>query len=113
MFERLLIIGADFNALDAEGRVRVSLRYAATAEVPSVGEWVQLEDGEANSCLARIVEIEGLAVVAQADWSTWIPGEIARLSRSFAGTVRLGKSGDQPATEGAAPRVSGPLQAAA
>ena len=113
MLERLLVITADFNALDAEGLVRASLRFAATPEVPSIGEWVRLEDGEANSCLARVAEIEGLAVVAQADWSTWIPGEIARLSRSVAAVVRLGESGDQPATEGAAPRVTGRLQAAA
>ena len=113
MFERLLFISADFNALDAEGRVRASLRFAATADVPSVGEWVQLADGEKNSCLARIMAIEGLAVVAEADWSTWIPGEVARLSRSFTGAMRMGEIGDEPVTEGAVPHVTGRLQAAA
>ena len=112
MFERLLVIGADFNALDAEGRVRASLRYAATPEVPSVGEWVRLEDGEGNSCLARVEEVEGLAVVARADWSTWISGEIARLSRSFEGGARLGEIGDRQATEGVKPHATGHLQAA-
>ncbi len=112
MIERLLLIGADFNALDAEGRVRASLRYAATPEVPAVGEWVRLEDVEENSCLARVEEIAGLSVVAGADWSTWISGEIARLSQSFKGGARLGEFGDGLTTEGVKPRATGQLQAA-
>lgn len=113
MFDRLLQIGVDFNALDIDGRVKASLRFAATPEIPAVGEWVLLTDVDGNGCHARVEEIDGLAVVARADWATWIPGEIARLSQSFAGAVRLGEIGDKPATEGAAPRVTGPLQAAA
>jgi hypothetical protein len=112
MLERLLLIGADFNALDPEGRVRASLRFGATPEVPSLGEWVRLEDAEGNSCLARVDKIDGLDVVAAADWATWIPGQIARLSRTFEGGVRLGEIGDRPATEGVTPRASGHLQAA-
>lgn len=83
MLERLLQIGADFNALDAEGRVRASLRYAATPEIPAVGELVLLMDAEGNSCLARVEEVDGLAIVAGADWTTWIPSQIAHLSRVF------------------------------
>lgn len=112
MIERLLLIGADFNALDAEGRVRASLRHAATSEIPTVGEWVRLEDVEENSCLACVEEIAGLSVVARADWSTWIPGEIARLSQSFEGGARLGEFGDGQTTEGVKPRATGQLQAA-
>ena len=90
MLERLLLIGADFNALDAEGRVRASLRYAATPEIPAVGEWVRLEDVEENSCLARVEDIHALTIVARLDWSTWIPGDVARLTQVF-GSRRLVK----------------------
>ena len=112
MLERLLLICADFNALDPEGRVRASLRFGATPEVPSRGEWVWLEDAEGNSCLARVDRIDGLDVVASADWATWIPGQITRLSRTFEAGARFGEIGDRPATEGVAPRASGHLQAA-
>ena len=80
MIERLLQIGADFNALDAEGRVKVSLRHAATPEIPAVGEWVLLEDAEGNSCLARVEEVDGFVTVARAGWATWISG--ARVART-------------------------------
>ena len=112
MIERLLVIGADFNALDAEGRVRASLRYAATPEIPSIGEWVRFEDAQGNSCLACVSGVEGLSIVGCPDWRTWIAGEIARLSRSFDGGARLGEIGDRQATEGVKPHATGHLQAA-
>lgn len=87
MFERLLLIGADFNALDAEGRVKASLRFAATFEIPADGEWVRLEDAERNSCLARVEQVDGLIVLARPDWSTWIAGDVARLNRTLSSPV--------------------------
>lgn len=87
MLERLLLIGADFNALDPDGRVTASLRFAATPEVPAVGEWVSLMDGESNTCLARVEEVDGLAIAARPDWATWIPGEIVQLSQVFRSSV--------------------------
>jgi hypothetical protein len=101
MFERLLLIGADFNALDPEGRIRASLRYAASPEVPAVGEWVRLEDLEENSCLARVEAVEGLSVVARPDWSMWIPGEIMRLSREYRSHVFAEFASTTPVTEAA------------
>jgi hypothetical protein len=87
MLERLLLIGTDFNALDRDGRVKASLRFAATPEVPAVGEWVSLMDAESNSCLARVEVVDGLAVVARPDWATWIPGAIAQLNQVFRSSV--------------------------
>ncbi len=87
MLERLLQIGADFNALDDDGRVKASLRYAATPEIPAVGEWVLLADADGNNCLARVEEVDGLSIVARADWLTWIPSQITHLSRVFASDV--------------------------
>jgi len=109
---RLLQIGADFNALDAEGRVRTSLRFTWTPEIPSVGEWVLLTDAEGNNCRACVEEIEGLSLLARPDWTTWIPGQIAQLSQSFVGAVGQDVIGVKPLTEGTAPRVTGHLQAA-
>ena len=112
MFERLLQIGADFNAVDADGRVKASLRYATTPEIPAIGEWILLADAEGNTCRARVEEVMDVTVAARPDWSTWIAGEIARLSRTFEGGMRLGELGDKPQTEGATPHATGSLQAA-
>lgn len=99
MFERLLVIGADFNALDAEGRVRASLRFAATSEVPTVGEWVLLEDADRNSCLAVVEAVEGLGVLARPEWPTWIAGDVGCLGHVFGSRtfVKYGSTG--PPTE--------------
>lgn len=112
MIERLLQIGADFNAVDADGRVRASSRYATTPEIPAVGEWILLTDADGNACRARVEEVTGVAVSARPDWATWIAGEIARLSRTFEGGTRLGEIGDKPQTEGTTPHATGSLQAA-
>lgn len=112
MLERLLQIGADFNAIDADGRVKASLRYAATPEIPAIGEWILLTDAEGNTCRARVEEVTGVAVAARPDWPMWISGEIVRLSRIFESGVRLGEIGDKPSTEGATPHATGSLQAA-
>jgi hypothetical protein len=93
------MIGADFNALDGEGRVRASLRFAATSEIPDIGEWVRLEDVEGNSCSAAVEQVRGLAVLARPDWSSWVAGDVARLSRVFGGRrfvtfVSTGRSPD-------------------
>lgn len=110
--QRLLQIGADFNALDAERRVTTSLRFTSTPEIPVVGEWILLTDAEGNSCRARVEQIEGLALAARPDWATWIPGQIARLTQSFAGSVLREEIGDRSPTEGMTPHVTGHLQAA-
>lgn len=90
MFRRLLVIGADFNALDAEGRVRASLRFAVTPEIPNIGESIRLEDAEGNSCTAVVEEVRGLAVLARPDWASWLAGDVARLGQVF-GSRRLVK----------------------
>ena len=99
MFERTLVIGADFNALDAEGRVRASLRFAATPEIPAVGEWVLLQDTERNSCLALVEEVVGLAVLARPAWLTWIAGEVGCLDQCFGGRRLVAFPSTGPATE--------------
>lgn len=38
MIERLLLIGADFNSMDSNGRVKTSLRFSTTPEIPAIGE---------------------------------------------------------------------------
>ncbi len=98
MIERLLLIGADFNALDAEGRVLASIRYAATPEIPTVGEWVRLEDAEEDSCLARVEDIHALTIVARPDWSTWLPGDVARLSQVFSSRTFVEYASTEPST---------------
>jgi len=90
MLERLLLIGADFNALDPDRRVKASLRYAATPEIPAVGERVLLTDSEGNSCLATVEAVDGLAVLACPDWATWIPSQITHLSQVFASSIAEG-----------------------
>ena len=80
---RMLEIAADFNALDENGRVLASLRFASTPEVPDIGEWVLLADGEGNSCPAIVDAVDGLSMLARPDWTRWIPGQIAELSRVF------------------------------
>jgi hypothetical protein len=95
---RLLQIGADFNALDPEGRVKASLRYAATPEIPAIGEWVLLVDGEGNSCPAVVETVNGLEALARPDWTRWIPGQVAQLSRSFPSSVFM-ETDESPPTE--------------
>ena len=71
MLERLLMFGADFNFLDADGRVKASLRFAATPEIPTIGEWVRLEDVDGNSCLALVEEVKSSVIAARPDFATW------------------------------------------
>lgn len=84
MFERVLVIGADFNSVDSDRRVRASLRYGRTSEIPAVGERVLLEDGEGNTCIAVVEGADGLALLARPDWSTWVAGDVAAIGRVFA-----------------------------
>lgn len=98
MFERLLQIGVDFNALDAEGRVKASLRFSATPEIPAIGEWVLLTDTEGNSCPAIVEVVSGVVVLLRPDWTRWIPGQIALLSRVFPSHV-YAETDDSPPTE--------------
>lgn len=99
MFERLLTIGADFNSLDSQGRVRASLRFAATAEIPSPGEIVLLHDIEGNSCLAEIEIVTGLAVTARPEWPTWVAGDGGRLGQTFTSRQVTGYGSTAPATD--------------
>lgn len=87
MLSRLLQIGVDFNALDAERRVKASLRFATSPEIPAVGERVLLADVEGNSCLATVESVSGLAILASPDWSTWIPSSVAQLNKTFSSPV--------------------------
>lgn len=98
MFERLLQIGADFNALDAGGRVRASLRFATTPEIPTIGEWVLLVDAEGNSCPAIVELVDGMSVIVLPDWPRWIPGQFALLSRVFPSRV-YAETDDSPPTK--------------
>jgi hypothetical protein len=98
MLERLLQIGADFNALDADGRVRASLRFATTPEIPTIGEWVLLADAEGNSCPATVEAVDGVSVLVRPDWARWIPGQIALLSQVFPSHA-YAESAGSPSTE--------------
>lgn len=103
--ERLLHLKVDFNGLDSEGRVKASLRLAATSEVPRRGEWVLLEDAEGNTCLGRVEGVGHAIVAVQPDLATWIPGEILRLARQLSSPV-LTEDTRRPPTTGVEAQVT-------
>jgi hypothetical protein len=81
--ERELLIYADFNALDDQGRVKASLRFAGSPEIPRKGEWVRLADSEENTCLGRVEDMRDLVIAVRVDPATWVPGRVLVLDHQF------------------------------
>ena len=67
----------DFNAVDADGRVRVSRARYSGAE-PHEGMWITLRDSEGNRCEAAVAEVGALFLRAVPDLRTWVDGDMRR-----------------------------------
>lgn len=69
-----MIFRVDFNAVDRRNnRLSALLRYAMGSGRPEIGDWVWLMDGDGNGCLGRVVEVNGVLIKAEPNWSTWNP----------------------------------------
>jgi hypothetical protein len=75
-FQRELSIWADFNSRDADGGFKVSLRFAASPEIPEKGEWVRLYDDEGNAVLGSVEKVDGLIAYVRPEMTTWSSTEI-------------------------------------
>ena|SRR5579883_3513299 len=93
------VFEADFNNVDANDRVLVSLRYLNQLGRPEVGSWVRLADAEGNVCIGEVEEIRNLIVAVRPDWDSWMPA----IEFDIRG---VGSSGTQPAWD-RAPATAG------
>jgi hypothetical protein len=70
-FTRELSIWADFNSLDAERRIKASLRFSDSPDRPHEGEWVRLHDDEGNAVRGVVENIDGMIIRVRPAMETW------------------------------------------
>ncbi len=61
---------AEFADIDG-GRLWVSLRWASGDEIPAVADRVELYDGDGNTCLAEVEQVDEWGILARLDLATW------------------------------------------
>jgi hypothetical protein len=70
------VLRADFDLLDDDGEMSISLRFQEGPGKPDPGEAVYLLDGRGHGCVADVVAAEGPYVRVQPDWNTWVGGSL-------------------------------------
>lgn len=83
---RELSLWADLNSMDAGRRIKASLRFAPSAELPTIAEWIRLHNDEGNAVMGQVEEIEGLVVHARPEMATWSFSELS-LDQPFVGPL--------------------------
>jgi hypothetical protein len=106
---RELSIWADFNSVDDQRRIKASLRFAASPEVPALGEWVRLHDDEGNAVRGVVEQVEGIIAHVRPEMTTWAYEVSVDPLPSFGATSRNVDLAAQPGTKGA-PSVADGLQ---
>ena len=109
---RELVFTVDFNAMDEQGRIKASIRFASSPEVPGIGEEVRLVDAELNTCLGRVDELRLPLIAVRPDPATWVPGVDLEVSGPFSGAVFSERVVPREPTESPKARATGQLQAA-
>jgi hypothetical protein len=70
--EREIVLRADFDSLDDDRCVWVSLRFIMQGpRAPREGEWVYLLDKRGDGCLGKVEAINGWEACVRPDWETW------------------------------------------
>lgn len=106
------MIRVDFNALDEQSRVKASLRFASSPEIPATGEWVRLVDAEGNTCLGQVEEVRDPLVAVRPALATWIPGDALTVDQRFDRPSFREDLIAETATRGGKARATGQLQVA-
>ncbi len=76
-FERReVVLRADFDLLDDESCIWVSLRFLHGREAPSSGDVVYLLDGRGRGCVGVVDRVEGHYACVTPDWSTFTGGQL-------------------------------------
>ncbi len=73
---REVALRADFDLLEDDGRIRLSLRFVRGVGAPEQGDVVYLLDDLGRGCVARIEEVDGWYVQARPDWASWTGEEL-------------------------------------
>jgi hypothetical protein len=76
-FERReVVLRADFDLLDDERCIWVSLRFIHGRDAPSPGDVVYLLDGRGRGCTGVVDRVEGHYACVHPDWSTFTGGQL-------------------------------------
>jgi hypothetical protein len=72
--EREVVLRADFELLDSDGRTWISLRFVRGPRPPRPGEQVYLLDYQGHGCVGTVERVEGWYACVRPDWTTWRGG---------------------------------------
>jgi hypothetical protein len=67
----------DFDALDHDGRYRISLRFRPAPRPPRPGEHIYLADAGGRGCVGTVERVKGWHAWVRPDWATWAAGRAA------------------------------------
>ena len=67
-----VVLRADFDLLDDDGRARISMRFQRGPGTPEVGDLVYLLDGSGRGCVGTVEDVDGWYVYVRPDPSTWV-----------------------------------------
>ena len=72
--EHEFVLRADFELVDNDGCLWISLRFLRDLLPPRPGEFVYLLDYEGHGCVGTVERVEGWYVCVRPDWATWMGG---------------------------------------
>ena len=73
-----VVLRVDFDLLDDQGLMRVSMRFQKGPRPPEEGDVVYLLDGQGRGCIGKVESVDGWYVCVRPDWSTWVGGSPPR-----------------------------------
>jgi hypothetical protein len=76
-FERReVVLRADFDLLDEDRCIRVSMRFIHGRDAPRPGDLVYLLDGRGRGCTGTVDRVDGHYARVCPDWSTFTGGPL-------------------------------------
>jgi hypothetical protein len=79
---RELVLRADFDLLDDDSCIWVSMRFLRDLRAPAEGEVVYLLDGRGCGCAGTVERVEGHYACVKPDWSSFTGGPLPASVRS-------------------------------